>query len=188
MTAHAYDRLDPDRILGAVESAGYTCDGHLLALNSYENRVYQVGIDGEAPLVAKFYRPGRWDDATIQEEHDFGRELAEAEIPVVAPLPDVGGRTLLEHERFRFALFPRRGGRAPELDNPGHLEQLGRFLGRLHAVGAAGEFTSRPELTVDTYGAGAPDYLIKYSVHNHDLLKMLQTLRIFSASPQFFSD
>ncbi len=84
----AFATLGPDNILDAVESLGYRCDGHLLALNSYENRVYQVGIEDSAPLVGKFYRPGRWSDAAIQEEHDFSRELDELEVPLVPPLSD----------------------------------------------------------------------------------------------------
>ena len=109
---HPYSRLTPDVVLDAIESAGFRCDGRQLALNSYENRVYQVGIEDGAPVVAKFYRPGRWSDAQILEEHAFVRELAEREIPVVAPL-EFESRTLLEFGGYRFAVYPRRGGRAP---------------------------------------------------------------------------
>lgn len=105
--ATPYANLTPDAILTAVESAGWLTDGRLLALNSYENRVYQVGIEDAPPLVAKFYRPGRWSDAAILEEHAFSRELTDAEIPVVAPLAD-NGATLLHHADYRFALFPVR--------------------------------------------------------------------------------
>src|SRR5690606_38976134 len=122
-----------------------------LALNSYENRVYQIGIEDEAPLIAKFYRPDRWSDAAIREEHAFSHELAECEVPVVAPLQR-DGESLFEHAGFRFALFPRRGGRAPE---PGNLEQLYRFgqlLGRMHAVGASRPFKEREARTVDHFG------------------------------------
>lgn len=110
-----YDALSPDLVLDAVEAAGFATDGRLLALASYENRVYQVGIDGGQPLVAKFYRPARWSDAAIAEEHAFALELAAAELPMVAPLA-IGGRTLLAHAGYRYALYPRRGGRAPELE------------------------------------------------------------------------
>jgi len=109
--SHPFDTLTPDLVLDAVESAGFISDARVLALNSYENRVYQVGIEDETPIVAKFYRPGRWSNEAILEEHQFSRELADREIPVVAPL-ERDGQTLFEHAGFRFALFSRRGGRA----------------------------------------------------------------------------
>lgn len=148
--AHPYSALTPDLILDAVESCGLRVDGRLLALNSYENRVYQVGIEQGAPVVAKFYRPGRWTDDQILEEHAFALELAAAEIPVVAPLAP-GNATLHRHEGFRFSLFARRGGRAPELEDPEVLEWIGRFLGRIHAVGAARRFAHRPELDLASF-------------------------------------
>src|SRR5215470_3628977 len=134
MQDHPYSLLTPDVVLNALESLGLACDGRLLALNSYENRVYQVGLDEPVPgsqgafVVAKFYRPARWSDAQIGEEHAFARELAAAEIPVVAPLA-LGGRTLHERDGFRYAVFPRRGGRAPNLEDEKTLEWLGRFIG-----------------------------------------------------------
>ncbi|HHI77163.1 MAG TPA: serine/threonine protein kinase [Gammaproteobacteria bacterium] len=149
--SHPYDRLTPDRILDAVESTGLLPSGQVLALNSYENRVCQVGIEDAEPVVAKFYRPGRWSDQAILEEHAFSTELAAAEIPVVAPLA-FGGRTLLEHAGFRFALFPRRGGRAPEPGDLDQLEWIGRFLGRIHRAGQARPFAHRPTLDLATYG------------------------------------
>ena len=118
--AHPFATLTPDLVLDAVESIGFVTDARILALNSYENRVYQVGIDEQQPLIAKFYRPDRWTNEAILEEHSFTAELADVEIPVVAPLVH-NGETLFEHAGFRFTLFPRRGGRAPE---PGNLEQL----------------------------------------------------------------
>jgi Ser/Thr protein kinase RdoA (MazF antagonist) len=148
MTSHPYDLLDPDTIIDAVESVGYRSDARLLALNSYENRVYQVGIEDEAPLIAKFYRPQRWSDAQIQEEHDFSLELQDAEISVVAPLVNLQGVTLHRYQEFRFALFPRRGGYPPELDNLDNLLVLGRTLGRIHAVGRATKFRERPAISV----------------------------------------
>lgn len=152
----AYARLGPADILDAVDSAvadsGRHCDGRFLALNSYENRVYQVGIEGQAPLIAKFYRPGRWSDDAIREEHTFTLELAGHEIPVVPPQASADGNTLHHHRAFRFALFPRRGGRAPELDNPDHLERLGRYLGRIHAVGEVRDFKHRPTLDIEHFG------------------------------------
>jgi Ser/Thr protein kinase RdoA (MazF antagonist) len=159
--AQAYQELKPDEVLDAVESQGVLCDGRLLALNSFENRVYQVGLEEENPVIAKFYRPGRWSDAAIQEEHDFSIELDEAEVPVVPPLRNEAGQTLYRHGAFRFALFPRKGGRAPQLDDMGNLEQLGRFLGRLHAVGAAGRFEHRPALTLADYGTRSCQYLLE---------------------------
>jgi Ser/Thr protein kinase RdoA (MazF antagonist) len=157
---HPYAALSPDTVLDAVEQAGHRPDGHLLALNSYENRVYQVGVEDAAPLVVKFYRPGRWSDEAIQEEHDFAAALAEAEIPVVAPLRGPEGESLLRHAGFRFALFPRRGGRTPDLDDPDHLEWLGRYLGRIHELGAARAFAHRPLLDVDGYAGTAARLLL----------------------------
>ena len=127
--------LIPEVILDAVETTGRRASGQLLALNSYENRVYQVGLDDEAPLVVKFYRPGRWSDAAILEEHTFTAELATHELPVVPPLAGSGGTTLFAHAGWRFALFPRRGGRLVDLDDPERRRLLGRLLGRLHACG-----------------------------------------------------
>jgi len=149
--SHPFAALTPDLVLDAVESLGFLSDARVLALNSYENRVYQVGIEGETPLIAKFYRPARWSDAAIREEHAFSFELAEHEVPVVAPLQR-DGESLFEHAGFRFALFPRRGGRAPE---PGDLDQLYRFgqlLGRMHAIGASRPFAHREALTVSNFG------------------------------------
>ncbi|WP_457788151.1 serine/threonine protein kinase [Pseudomonas sp. PL-6] len=149
--SHPFSTLTPDLVLDAVESLGYLSDARVLALNSYENRVYQVGIEDEAPLIAKFYRPDRWSDAAIREEHSFSFELAECEVPVVAPLLR-DGETLFEHGGFRFALFPRRGGRAPEPGNLDQLYRLGQLLGRLHAVGASRPFAHRETLAVDNFG------------------------------------
>ena len=166
MTEHAtpYDRLTPDLILDAVESTGYLADGRMLALNSYENRVYQIGIEEDKPLIAKFYRPGRWRDEQILEEHAFTQELADREIPVVPPL-EIGGKTLFEFKGYRFSLSPRRGGRAPELDNPDVLEWMGRFLGRIHAVGAIHSFVHRPVIDVAAFGEQPREWLL-----NHDFI------------------
>lgn len=149
--SHPFATLSPDLVLDAVESLGYLSDARVLALNSYENRVYQVGIEGETPLIAKFYRPGRWSDAAIREEHAFSLELAEHEIPVVAPLLS-DGESLFEHAGFRFALFPRRGGHAPEPGNLDQLYRLGQLLGRLHGVGASRPFQHRETMTVENFG------------------------------------
>jgi Ser/Thr protein kinase RdoA (MazF antagonist) len=144
-------RLDPDTVLQAIDSTGLVTDGRLLALNSYENRVYQVGIEEAEPVVTKFYRPGRWSDEQIIEEHDFSLELEEAEIPLVAPRR-FNGETLLRFGEFRFAVFRRQGGHAPELENHDTLQWLGRFIGRIHAVGRARPFQHRPALTPDRFG------------------------------------
>jgi Ser/Thr protein kinase RdoA (MazF antagonist) len=156
-----YQSLDPDRILNAVESTGLQCNGHLHALNSYENRVYQIGLEDGSFIVAKFYRPGRWSDEAIREEHAFAWALADREIPVVAPLRDARGETLHHHEGFRFALFPRRGGRWPDLDNPDNLLWLGRFIGRIHAVGAIEPFRHRYALSIEHFGDASYRYVLE---------------------------
>lgn len=161
--AHPFSRLDPQRVLDAVESVGLYGDGRLLALNSYENRVYRVGLEDGNPVIVKFYRPDRWSDAAILEEHAFLQELAEAEVPAV-PARAFGGRTLHAHEGFRFALFDSRGGRAPELSDPAVLEWIGRFIGRIHAVGAARPFVERPALDADTFGRAPGDWLLRHGV------------------------
>ncbi len=173
---HPYEALDPDTILEAVEGLGFECDGHFLALNSYENRVYQVGLEDRPPLIAKFYRPGRWSDAAILEEHAFTRELHLREIPVVAPMADENGRTLFQAGPFRFALFPRRGGRAPELDNPEHLEILGRYIGRLHAVGATKAFAHRPTLDVQHFAIDSRRYLLEHDFIPGELVPAYDSL------------
>ncbi|PJE16230.1 MULTISPECIES: serine/threonine protein kinase [Legionella] len=155
-----YERLDPNVILDAIESIGFVCTGSLLALNSYENRVYQIGIEDAEPLIVKFYRPHRWSTAAILEEHQFTLELVEHEIPVIAPLI-INNKTLHHHSDFRFALFPRRGGRALELDNSEQLEWMGRFIGRLHRVSAPKKFQHRIQLTIQSYGHNPYEYLIE---------------------------
>jgi Ser/Thr protein kinase RdoA (MazF antagonist) len=164
-----YSGLTPDRVLDAVESTGLRSDGRQLALNSYENRVYQVGIEEGAPVVAKFYRPGRWSDAQILEEHRFTAQLAEREVPVVAPLR-FEGRTLLEFEGFRFALYPRIGGRAPELESRETLEWMGRFIGRIHSVGRTEPFRERPDLDMETFGIEPRDWLLDHDFVPEDLV------------------
>lgn len=161
--APPYANLTPDAVLDALETVGLVPDGRQLALNSYENRVYQIWLDEPlacgAVLVAKFYRPGRWSDAAILEEHAFSSELAAREIPVVAPLA-FSGQTLHHAGEHRFALFPRRGGRAPELSDPETLEWLGRFIARIHAVGALASYRERPALSVQSFGEEPRDFLL----------------------------
>ena len=187
MSSHPYDSLTPDLVIDAVESAGYLSDARLLALNSYENRVYQVGLEDAEPLIAKFYRPERWTRAQIDEEHQYSQELVEADISVVAPLIDSNGNSLHEHQGFLFALFPRRGGYPPELDNLHNLFVLGRTLGRIHSVGRADRFKHRIEITVDKMMAQNIEFLLQrefiprelipaYSSLAQDLLKAVEAI------------
>ena len=159
---HPYENLTPDVILDAIDASGHRCDGRLQALNSYENRVYQVGQDEGPPLIAKFYRPQRWSDAAILEEHAYSSELAAREIPVVAPLPLAGSNTLGQHLDFRFALYPKQPGRQPELDNTDTLEWLGRFMGRIHAVGALTAFQARPTLDIASFGEEPVAFILQH--------------------------
>ena len=162
---HPYAALTPEVVLDAVAAFGLRPDGRLLSLNSYENRVYQVWLEEGQPVVAKFYRPGRWSAAQIEEEHAFARELAGREIPVVAPSHSS------TFAGFILALYPRRGGRTPELGDPKTLEWIGRFLGRIHAVGATKKFLHRDTLTVQSFGHDARAYLLEKSFVPADLLE-----------------
>jgi len=178
---HPFQALTPGFIMDAVESCGYLCDCRTLALNSYENRVYQVGIEGQSPLVAKFYRPKRWSDAQILEEHRFCFELGEHELPVVAPLRNAQGQSLFHFRGFRFALYPRKGGHAPELDSLDNLLVLGRLMARIHSVGALSPFKARPRLDIHSFGHEAaalvseryipPEFKANYDALVGDLLQ-----------------
>jgi Ser/Thr protein kinase RdoA (MazF antagonist) len=159
MTDHPYAALTPDVVIDAVEAVGAVPDGRFLALNSYENRVYQVGIEEAPPVVVKFYRPERWSTPTIQEEHDFALELAAAEVPVIAPIVREG-RSLFEHGGFRYAVYPRAGGRWPELGTADERQWMGRFLARIHAVGRRRPFRHRPRLDWYAMGRETADYLL----------------------------
>jgi len=174
---HPYDALTPDLILDSVEKCGLRCDGRLLALNSFENRVYQVGIEAASPVIAKFYRPARWPEAAILEEHAFALELAEAELPVVAPLATgAGAVTLQEHAGFRFALYPRQAGRAPELDQLETLRWMGRFIGRIHAFGALRKFVHRPTLDVRAFAEQPATLLLSDGFIPEDLRAAYESL------------
>lgn len=151
--------LDPATVLAAAESIGFAPSGKMFALNSYENRVYQLAADDGDSWVFKFYREGRWSDEQIHEEHRFTQELAEGELPVAAPLT-VDGATLFRHAGLRFAAFPYLVGRAPEIDSPPALELLGRTLARMHAVGAAARFRSRPAISVERLGFAARETVL----------------------------
>ena len=168
--------LTPELILDALESAGMRPDGRLLALNSYENRVWQIGIEDAAPVVAKFYRPGRWTDAAILEEHAFVQQLADAEIPAVPALAGPDGSTLQRHAGFRFAVFARCGGREPALDRADTLTWLGRFIGRIHAVGSTHAYQARPVLDAQTFGVASRDWLIAHDCIPADLREPWQAV------------
>jgi Ser/Thr protein kinase RdoA (MazF antagonist) len=181
-----YSLLTPDVILQAVEQSGWQTDGRLLALNSYENRVYQVGIEDTSPLIVKFYRPARWSNAAILEEHAFALELAAHELPVVAPLT-VNNTTLLDIQGYRFAIYPRQGGRWPELGTAREREWMGRFIARLHAIGATRPFRERPELDIESFGhqpcrflqenGFIPAYIEEaYRTLSEDLLKQIEAI------------
>jgi len=174
--ADAFFTLGPEQILSAVEQqTGLACDGHQLALNSYENRVYQLGLEDADPVIAKFYRPARWSDDAIIEEHQFTLALVGLDIPVVPPL-EINGRTLHRHASFRFALYPRKAGRAPDLENPAHLEQLGRFMGRIHALGAEAPFIHRQTLSIEHFGDDSYTFLLGNGFIPPELERAYETL------------
>ena len=181
-----YSGLTPDTLLDAVEDCGYRTDGRFLAINSYENRVYQVGLEDEAPVIAKIYRPGRWSNEAILEEHDFALELANEEIPVVAPL-SIDGSTLHDWQGYRLALYPRQGGHWPELNTREEREWMGRFIARMHAVGSTRPFEHRPVLDIDSFGHQSRSYLLEqgyipahietaYQTLSHDLLQQISSI------------
>lgn len=161
---HPYQALTPHVVLDALASVGLVGDGRLTALGSYENRVYQAHLDTphdeHAIVVAKFYRPGRWTEAAIREEHRFAAELREAEIPVVAPLI-LNGSSLHHWNGFWFSVSPWRGGRRPEIDDVEVLEWIGRFLARIHAVGEQSVFSARPALTIDAFAHEPREWLLR---------------------------
>ena len=160
---HPYARLTPDHVLDALASVGLYGDGRLMALSSYENRVYQVTLEDGERVVAKFYRPDRWSEAQILEEHGFAADLMAAEVPAVGPMV-LHGRTLHQHEEFAFSVSPWRGGRQPELDDFEVLEWIGRFLARIHTVGAAQPFAHRPLLDVETFAIASRDWLLAHEI------------------------
>ncbi len=173
---HPYEKLTPDLVLDAVEACGYLSDARILALNSYENRVYQVGIEGSSPLIAKFYRPERWTNEQIIEEHEFTQALKDLEISVVPPMLDDEGKSLREFAGFRFSLYLRQGGHAPNLDDFDALLSLGRTLGRIHALGKARLFTHRPTLNIQSFARDSYDYLLANDFIPSGLKLAYQTL------------
>lgn len=170
MSEHPYESLSPEKVMEAVESLGYLCDARLFALNSYENRVYQVGVEDEKPLIAKFYRPNRWSIEQVLEEHQFSIELADADISVVAPMIDDKGQSLHSYAGFSFALFERRGGYPPELDNLDNLFVLGRTLGRIHSVAKSKPFKHRVALDIQGFAIDSYEFIsenfIPQSLHS----------------------
>lgn len=173
---HPYDQLTPDRVLDAIESQGYLSDARILVLNSYENRVYQVGIEDDIPVIAKFYRPERWSREQILEEHTFTHELFDMELPVVPPMKNDQGETLFEFGDFQFSLFKRMGGHPPELDNMDHLLTLGRCMGRIHQLGAARPFGHRPAINLQRYGTDNVEWLLENDFIPTPLLPAYETL------------
>jgi Ser/Thr protein kinase RdoA (MazF antagonist) len=170
-----FSTLSPDRVLEVIEDLGFRTDGRLLALNSYENRVYRVGIEDEPAVIAKFYRAGRWSDAAILEEHAFATALSEAEIPVIPPLV-VAGHTLHHNGDCRFALSANRPGRAPELDDPDVLRWLGRFIARIHALGATERFRARPILTIERFGREPREFILASEYLPNELRPVYQSV------------
>ncbi len=185
---HPYDALTPDFVLDAIESIGLISDQRILALNSYENRVYQVGIEDDLPLIAKFYRPERWSDEAILEEHHFTQLLCEQDIAVVPPL-SFEGRSLHTFKGFRFALFRRQGGYAPEIDQPDTLFRLGRNIGRLHQVGSIEPFQHRPSFSVEQWGLNSREFLLNHDFIPSSLLEAYGTLSqdLLSKMQQIFT-
>lgn len=170
-----YSGLTPESMLEALESVGLQPDGRLLALNSYENRVYQAGIEEGAPIVVKFYRPGRWTRDAILEEHRFVQALAEAEIPAVPPL-QFDGDSLPEYGGFMFAVFPRCPGRVPALEEADTLQWMGRFLGRIHAIGARAPYRHRITLDMESFGRAPRDWLMEHAAIPPELLPAWQAV------------
>jgi len=151
--------LTPDTIIDATESLGLSCDARIFPLNSYENRVYQIGLDEQVPVIGKFYRPHRWSNEQILEEHTFTQALADQEIPVVPPLK-FGQQSLFEFKHYRFALYPRQGGRSPELDVADNLRWLGRFIGRIHAMASSESFQYRPSINLESFAIEPSRFLL----------------------------
>ena len=175
MSDTPYETLTPTVLLDAIDAVGLAADGSFTPLNSYENRVYQFGIEGGAPVIAKFYRPGRWSDLAIEEEHAFVREVQEADVPCVAPIRR-GGTSLFRHAGFRYAVFPRQAGRPPNVEDTRVLRVLGHALGRLHAVGASRPFAHRARLSVASHGREAIEFLAASGFVDADLAQAYEAV------------
>lgn len=175
MNEQPYNSLTPDTVIDAVESLGYLSDLRVFPLNSYENRVYQIGIEDGEPLIAKFYRPGRWSDEQILEEHEFTLALADLEVPLIAPLL-IDGKSLFFFNEHRFALYPRRGGHAPELDNPETMFTLAQHLGRMHQLGRTKTFASRPAIDIQSFATDSRTWLLEQDFIPKTLIPAYETL------------
>tara|TARA_R110001592_G_scaffold291131_2_gene560438 strand:- start:42511 stop:43503 length:993 start_codon:yes stop_codon:yes gene_type:complete len=172
---HPYDQLTPDFVLDAIESIGLLTDSRILSLNSYENRVYQVGIDESQPVIAKFYRPFRWTKDAILEEHQFTQELLAKDISLVSPL-EINGTTLHLYQGFYFTIFPRQGGHAPEIDCPDTLFRIGRNIGRIHQVAGNKNFKHRKSLSVEEWAIQSSHYLLQEHFIPSSLIPAYETL------------
>ena len=175
-SSHPYAELSPVAVLEAVESLGYETDARMFPLNSYENRVYQVGLAGKPSIIVKFYRPERWTTQQILEEHSYTQELVDLEIPVVPPIDYPQGGTLQQFNNFRFSVFEQFLGRPPELDNLDNLLVMGRFVGRIHAVGALHEFKHRIELTAERFAVQSRQYLLENDFLSRDMRPAYETV------------
>ncbi len=186
----AFQKLSHDDILNAIDAAGYRCSGHIYPLNSYENRVYQVGLEDANNVIAKFYRPGRWSDDAIIEEHNFTTHLSTEDIPVISPLLFTDKTSLKHTDRFRYALYESVGGRTPELDNPGHLKMLGRTLARIHNFGETQQFVHRRTLNITEFADDSCTFLLENNFIPQDLLPAYESLigDVISRIKQCFSD
>lgn len=170
-----YTELTPETILAAVESLGYEASGRFLALNSYENRVYRCDLEEGGGIIAKFYRPGRWSDQAIHEEHVFAQELVEQEIPVVAPIVK-DSVSLFRHQGYRFTVYPLRGGRWPDLETRDDLNWMGRFIARIHNVGRSSSFQHRHQIEINRMGNEPAAYLQQHGFIPGYLEQAYQTL------------
>ena len=159
-----YDSLTPDVVMNALESIGYQPTGAVFTMNSYENRVYDVGIENAGNIVAKFYRPNRWIKEQILEEHQFLQNLNTYEIPVIAPIENNNGETLFEFDGYFFTVFPKFGGRAIELNTAEDYTVMGRLLARIHQVGEGVLFQHRKILTPQFYGWESLSFLRESSL------------------------
>ena len=175
-SSHPYAELSPVTVLEAVESLGFETDARIFPLNSYENRVYQVGLNDGPSIIVKFYRPERWTNEQILEEHSYTQELVDLEIPVVPPISFANGGTLQQFNNFRFSVFEQFLGRPPELDNLDNLLVMGRFVGRIHAVGALHKFEHRIELTVERYAVQSRHFLLENDFLSRDMRPAYETV------------
>ena len=174
-TDHPYDQLTPDFVLDAIESIGLETDSRILSLNSYENRVYQVGLEENQPIIAKFYRPFRWSKQAILEEHHFTQDLLAQEISVISPL-EIKDSTLHEYQGFYFTVFPRQGGHAPEVDCPDTLFRIGRNIGRIHQASGNKIFQYRKNLSVEEWATESQRYLLQENFIPSSLIPAYESL------------